>query len=84
MTSSLPAPGITRADRLSDEGMARLQKQLSSGARMSDTVLAQWIRRYGDPAREQIREHGRYTAEFDEIENPDLKPGLCALTDNRA
>ena len=70
MQNSKPSPGVSRANRLSDEGLVRLQKQLSSGAKMSDTVLAQWIRRYGDSAREIIRLNGRYIAAFDEIENP--------------
>ena len=64
-------PGVSRANRLSDEGLSRLQKQLSSGAKMTDLVLAQWIRRYGELAREVIREHDRYIVEFDEIQNPD-------------
>ncbi len=63
-------PGVSRADRLSDEGLMRLKNQFESGAKMTDMVLAQWIRRYGDVARELIREQGRYVAEFDEIENP--------------
>ena len=70
MQNSKPSPGVSRANRLSGEGLVRLQKQLSSGAKMSDTVLAQWIRRYGDSAREIIRLHDRYIAAFDEIENP--------------
>lgn len=63
-------PGVSRADRLSDEGLIRLEKQLQSGTKMTDMVLAQWIRRYGDPARELIREQGRYVEKFDDIDNP--------------
>ncbi len=70
MKSNQPTSGISRDDRLSDEGMARLQKQLCSGARMSDEVLAQWIRRYGEAARDLIREQGRYLPGFDEIVSP--------------
>ena len=71
MTTTKSSPGVSRDNRLSNEGLLRLQKQLNSGSRMTDMVLAQWIRRYGDPARELIREQERYVAEFDEIENPD-------------
>jgi hypothetical protein len=70
MKPVLPEPGVSRRHRLSDEGLQRLLKQLASGVNMSDTVLAQWIRRYGEPAREMIRQHGRYVAGFDEIDNP--------------
>mgnify|MGYP001118385270 FL=1 len=65
-----PKPGVSRSHRLSDEGLQRLQKQLDSSLNISDTVLTQWIRRYGDPARELIRQHGRYVTGFDEIDNP--------------
>jgi hypothetical protein len=53
-------PGISRDNRLSDEGLRRLDRQLLSGSQISDSVLTQWIRRYGEPAREIIRRHGRY------------------------
>ena len=58
--SETPAPGISRASRISDEGLARLEKQLQRGARISDAVLAQWIRRYGAAARELMRRAGCY------------------------
>jgi hypothetical protein len=70
MPTNQPEPGVSRAQRLSDAGLARLQQQLSSGVNMTDLVLEQWIRRYGDAARELIRKHGRYTVVFDRIENP--------------
>lgn len=54
-------PGISRNERLSDEGLARLEAQLERGSQISDAVLMQWLRRYGEPAREIIRRHGRYT-----------------------
>lgn len=60
MTDKQNKPGISRHDRLSDEGLARLNKQLDGGSQISDQVLSQWIRRYGDSAREIIRKHGRY------------------------
>ena len=48
------APGISRDNRISDEGLRRLEKQLQRGANISDAVLQQWIKRYGDAARELI------------------------------
>ena len=55
-----PAPGITRENRISGEGLVRLEKQLQRGARISDAVMAQWIRRYGEAAREVMRRAGCY------------------------
>jgi len=52
-------PGVTREHRISDEGLQRLEQQLRRGGQISDAVLAQWIRRYGDAAREIIARHGR-------------------------
>ena len=54
-------PGISRDKRLSDEGLARLENQLERGSQISDAVLSQWVRRYGDAAREVIRRYGRYS-----------------------
>ena len=54
-----PVPGISRTQRLSDEGLRRLARQLESGAGISDQVLRQWIRRYGDQARRLILDSGR-------------------------
>ena len=54
-------PGITRDNRLSDKGLARLENQLERGSQISDAVLSQWIRRYGDAARDLIRSYGRYS-----------------------
>jgi len=65
MNDNKPGPGVSRSDRLSDEGLARLEKQLESGVNISSQVLAQWIKRYGDPAREIIRRHQRYRPELD-------------------
>lgn len=55
-------PGISRSDRSSDEGLQRLARQLQHGGQISDAVLAQWIRRYGDAARDIIARHGRLPA----------------------
>ena len=52
-------PGVSREQRISSESLIRLEKQLVSGARMSAIVLEQWVKRYGDPARELIRKHRR-------------------------
>lgn len=60
-----PAPGVSRNERLSDEGLNRLDNQLARGVNVSTQVLAQWVKRYGDAAREIIRKHGRYSAELD-------------------
>ena len=60
-------PGVSRSERLSAEGLERLDKQLEAGVNISNAVLAQWIRRYGDAARQIIKEHQRYSAEFDQI-----------------
>ena len=65
MNDHIPRPGVSRSDRLSDEGLTRLEKQLESGVNISSNVLAQWIKRYGDPAREIIIRHKRYLPEFD-------------------
>jgi hypothetical protein len=54
-------PGVSRREPLSGEGLARLQAHLECGSQISDAVLSQWIRRYGDAARTVIRQHGRYT-----------------------
>lgn len=51
-----PEPGVSREDRISEEGMARLEKQLRRG-NISAAVLKQWIKRYGEDARALI---GRY------------------------
>jgi hypothetical protein len=56
----VPSPGVSRANRISGEGLARLEKQLRQGSQISDPVLTQWIRRYGKAAREAIRAAGRY------------------------
>jgi len=58
-SNHIPRPGISRQQRLSDEGLQRLKKQLQSSAGISDQVLAQWIRRYGKDAETLILESGR-------------------------
>lgn len=63
-------PGISRDERISEEGLARLHELLARGGQVSDVVLAQWIRRYGDAAREVIRNAGRYHAELEHMQGP--------------
>jgi hypothetical protein len=58
-------PGVTRDNRLSDEGLLRLEQQLKEGRKMSTMVLKQWIVRYGDPARDIIRRYNCYSDELD-------------------
>ena len=65
MNDKKPIPGIAREDRLSVDGLARLEKQLEAGLNISSQVLAQWIKRYGNPAREIIKKHDRYHQELD-------------------
>jgi uncharacterized protein (DUF927 family) len=65
MNKKVAAPGISRTNRISDEGLRRLEKQLSSGVNVSALVLTQWIKRYGDEAREIIKKYGRYSVEMD-------------------
>jgi len=67
MNDHIPGPGVSRPDRLSAEGLSRLEKQLESGVNISSQVLAQWIKRYGDHARKIIKKHHRYRPEFDLI-----------------
>ena len=55
-------PGVARADRISDQGLQRLDRHLQAGVRVSNPVLAQWVKRYGEPALAVIKAHGRYSA----------------------
>ena len=58
MKQARPTPGVSRADRICDDGLDRLRRQLSRGMKISQPVLQQWVRRYGNEAAELIREHG--------------------------
>ncbi len=58
MTDRKPSPGVSREQRISDDGLARLQKQLESGVRIAKPVLQQWVKRYGEAAREIIEQYG--------------------------
>lgn len=65
MNQKSSVPGVSREARISDEGLQRLEKHLQKGAKINQQVLKQWIKRYGKPAREIIRQHGQYTSELD-------------------
>jgi hypothetical protein len=54
-----PIPGITRDNRISEQGLQRLEQLLARGGQISDAVLAQWIRRYGTAAALIIARYGR-------------------------
>ncbi|MGD8589530.1 MAG: hypothetical protein PVG22_11950 [Chromatiales bacterium] len=68
MKKDSPRPGISRQQRLSEEGLLRLEHHLQLGTTMSEQILAQWIRRYGEPARILLKRYGRYRAEFDDLD----------------
>ena len=55
-------PGVAREQRISDEGLKRLEKQLQSGVRISEMVLQQWVKRYGDEAKKIIEKYDRSTS----------------------
>lgn len=59
-------PGVSREQRISDEGLLRLEKQFQSGVNVNAMVLKQWIKRYGEPARALIKKHGKYSDELDD------------------
>lgn len=65
MTNNKPTPGVSRGDRINNEGLERLEKQLARGVKIARPVLAQWIKRYGEPARQIIKKHGLYSSEFE-------------------
>jgi len=50
-------PGVSREQRISDEGLRRLEAQLARGSVPSERVLAQWLLRYGDDVRELLNRY---------------------------
>jgi hypothetical protein len=56
-------PGVSREQRISGEGLARLEKQLKLGIKINALVLQQWVRRYGDEARDLLKQYGYETDE---------------------
>ncbi len=57
MNDKKPVPGVSRSERLSSEGLTRLENQLKAGVNVSPMVLAQWIKRYGEPAVAIIKKY---------------------------
>ena len=56
--NSNPEPGVSREERISDEGLLRLEKHLSGGSRISQMVLKQWVKRYGNDAVVILKKYG--------------------------
>ena len=61
-----PAPGIERCNRISDEGVQRLQKHLQCGTKMQPQVLAQWLKRYGEPVRCLLKQYQCYSEDLED------------------
>lgn len=59
MTLKKSTPGVSREQRIADEGLRRLEKQLQSGIRISAMVLQQWVKRYGDEAQIIIQRYNQ-------------------------
>ncbi len=57
LVSESHKPGVSREQRISGEGLKRLQKQLQSGVRISEFVLQQWVKRYGEAAIDIIKKY---------------------------
>ena len=60
LTERRPTPGVSRELRIGAAGLERLALHLARGEGIADVVLRQWVRRYGEPARELLRRYGRY------------------------
>ena len=54
----IPVPGVSREGRIFNEGLARLEKHLQLGTKMSAPIRQQWLKRYGDEARALLKKHG--------------------------
>jgi len=57
-SSDRSSPGVSRENRISDEGLERLERQLKLGIKIAQPVLQQWVRRYGNPARKLLKSYG--------------------------
>jgi len=66
--AKISSPGVSREQRISEEGLKRLEKHLQSGSNMSSMVLKQWIKRYGEPARRLIHAYGKCLDETEHVE----------------
>jgi len=53
-----PNPGTSRNHRISVEGLARLEKHLKLGNKISKQVLQQWVKRYGESAKNLLKKYG--------------------------
>ncbi len=60
MNNKIPKPGVSREERISDEGLQRLENHLQNGSQMSTMVLKQWIKRHGEPARQLLKKYKQY------------------------
>ena len=54
----MAAPGVSRKQRISAEGLVRLEKHLKLGNKISKQVLHQWVKRYGDGAENLLKKYG--------------------------
>ncbi|VAW72162.1 hypothetical protein MNBD_GAMMA12-2047 [hydrothermal vent metagenome] len=59
MKSKKPLPGVSRDKRIDAEGLKRLEQQLVAGRRISQAVLDQWVKRYGDSAKTIIEKYAQ-------------------------
>ena len=57
-SSNRSSPGVSRENRISDEGLERLEKQLKLGIKIAQPVLQKWVRRYGNSARKLLKSYG--------------------------
>ena len=64
MSNRIPSPGISRQNRLSEEGLLRLDQQLAEGRKISKVVLQQWLKRYGDKAKDIMNKYDIDSSEF--------------------
>lgn len=47
---SKSTPGVTREQRISNEGLVRLEMHLRAGTKINAQVLPQWVKRHGEDA----------------------------------
>ncbi len=53
-----PVPGVSRGQRITGDGLSRLEKHLKLGNKISRQVLRQWQKRYGDAAGKLLKKYG--------------------------
>lgn len=71
MKKNTPSPGVSRDTRISVEGLDRLEKQLARGTKISVSVLTQWVKCYGEPAKDIIKRYDQYNTELDSLRSSD-------------